>query len=132
MLGPFLIIKNIISEEIFSSLKNILFKYIRREHGYKSDICVITVSPPSATYTLSTTSGVVPSNLKGIEAIRASCGQHVLMRYGLPQENDPPFVLKLFITPSFIKTFGIMNSIKFCKEWVGDSRVGDVVVVKYI
>lgn len=132
MLGSFLIIKNIIREEIFSFIKNSLLKYLRKEHGYNADICVIDIKDGLAYYKMSTTSGVVPGSLDAIDHIRLLCGQHILVRFGIPTENKPPFVLKLLITPDFIKRFGIRSSISFCKNWIGDSKVGDVVVVKYL
>jgi hypothetical protein len=40
-------------------------------------------------------------------------------------------LIKLIVTPSAYKVLGRKKTWQFIKDWRGDSKVGDMVVVKY-
>jgi hypothetical protein len=132
MLGPFIFMKDIIVESLYEFLKETTKKYLQRQYGHKVDICLLDIDKDNCVYTTSKTFGAVPATLESMNKIRNLCGQNILSVYGLPLDNENPYVLKLFIKPSIIKKIGILKSIELCKNWVGDSKVGDIVVVKYV
>jgi hypothetical protein len=125
-------------EMIKTRIKNkIIFSYrdyVVFKHGDKSDICVLSGTTednaPRIRFDTTHTEGVIA--LDSIAKLRRSVGENVLRINGLPaNETLTPYVY-LLPTLSAIKTMGLITLIKYYKdEWWGDSKVGDVVVVKY-
>lgn len=64
-------------------------------------------------------------------SIRQSLGQAVLTKYGMSLRKDP---MNLILVPMFslVKGLGLKNYIKFIKDWRGQSKVGEDIVVNYI
>jgi len=97
----------------------------------KCDICIISTGPMEDTLSFqsSMTEGVVP--VRAHKSIRRLIGSNLLMLYGLPYNSDDVPYIKLILTWSAIKMLG-RNIFKFRKEWKGESKVGEVTVVRYI
>jgi len=108
---------------------NFLKQYATQTYNTRSDICVITGAPDKTlSFQTSLTEGLVP--VKEAEKIRGDIGANLLSRYGLPRSEDEIPVVLLLLTPTAVMTLG-KDSKKFIKEWTGESKVGDLTVVKY-
>jgi hypothetical protein len=116
-------------------LARLLYEYIQYKYGKKSDICVVAVKNGDIAYSTSAINGFEDSKLDGKKLclnIRSKCGQQMLNTYGLtPPGKDIP-VLALFPTLSLLREIGIKNFIVFIVNWYGESKVGQVTVIKYI
>lgn len=142
------ILIDFIKVQILQLFINIKKKFIVHKYGIKSDVCIITGSKlyldenkifktKCLSFRTSHTGGrVYLLKEKNVcSKIRKFIGENILSLYGLPTETQtfiesPPNVV-LIMTPSAFWTLGIFNYFKFKKEWIGESKVGDLVAVTY-
>ena len=64
--------------------------------------------------------------------LRALCGQHILMRFGLPlNEGKTPVVILIPDVISLARYLGKLYTYQLLFNWKGESKVGEAVVVRY-
>jgi len=64
--------------------------------------------------------------------IRALCGQHILMRFGLPlKEEKIPVLILIPDIISLVRYLGKLHTYQLLFNWRGESKVGEAVVVRY-
>lgn len=108
---------------------NFMKQYAVLSYNTRSDICVITAGPnKTLSFQTSLTEGLVP--VEDANNIRRTIGTNLLTHYGLPESEEEIPVVVLLITPSALVTIG-KGCKKFIDDWVGESKVGELVVVKY-
>lgn len=63
--------------------------------------------------------------------MRKRIANNIILNRGLPDEKSGPYRVVLIPLPSFIKTLGLDDYLKFMKEWKGNSKIGSVEVIRY-
>ena len=126
---------NFIQLQILGFFTSIFKRFVVYKYGNKSDICVLTGFKENKekllSFQTSHTGGIIKFDKEELaSAARRYVGQNALTLYGLPDGGPVPNIV-LYIAPSAITTIGLFNCIKFMRDWRGESKVGDIVVVTY-
>jgi hypothetical protein len=129
---------NLISGILYEEFKNIYLKYIEETVDSRWSVCFISKGEQenTITYNIYIPGSSKPDRRKTVvsksipQEIRKSCGELMLLRFGLPNIDEKPYTCFLFIEPSSIKILGY-QAIRLLKEWPGGSLVGEVKVAEY-
>jgi len=106
--------------------------YVRSKYDVTGDVCfVYSRDGKTLFYMTDTINGQCAVSDKACELIRKQCGENKLMEYGLPQPEQLIPRLVLVPTLSMLQVLGVKKFIKFLQDWPGDSKVGDITVMKY-
>jgi hypothetical protein len=132
MLGSFIVIKDILEQQLYNIIETVTREYIKKQYGWKAKICSLKLEEDRIVYDIDGAYAVTELSLEAIRKMRSVCGQTILTKYGLPMKQEEPHTLALLMSPSLIKRLGIMGCIKLYNDWKGDSKVGDLVVIKYV
>jgi hypothetical protein len=97
------------------------------------DTCIVSSPQPGyLSYEMGDgTRSTVKNDLLACGKIRSQCGQHTLIRYGIPASEDMIPQVILLPTLSMIKELGFVETTNFFANWKGDSKVNEAIVVKY-
>lgn len=107
-------------------------EYIKTKYGPKGDFCLIySHDRRGLSYMTSSNQGVYSISKDACHYIRRICGENKLMIYGLPKPDESALQLVLVPTLSMLKVLGWKKFKQFLQDWEGDSKVGEVVVIKY-
>jgi hypothetical protein len=118
--------------KILNLYRDLYKAYIRDKYNILGDICFIySHDHKNLLYMTDTHRGVCAVSDKTCEYIRRICGENKLMEYGIPQPDQIIPQLVLVPTPSMFIALGPIRFIKFLRDWPGNSKVGDVTVIKY-
>lgn len=108
-------------------------QYARDRYGSKTIVCAVTGNDGWLELSFDgfkSVPGSVAAKHHG--SLRSLCGQHALLRYGIPKPQEHPPIIVLLPMPSVISTLGPVEFMRFLKEWPGESKVGSLTVVEYI
>ena len=123
-------ILRVVKAKLLKQAYEILEEHMKTNYNAKSCVCVIEESDGKLYFSTKHTQGLC--SVSEAKRIRAQVGQNILMRWGIPQgEEDVPYV-RLVILPSAVKLLGFKDALNFVRDWRGDSRVGELVVIRYI
>lgn len=122
--------------QILSVITGVLKRYTVYKYGNKSDICIITGYKQNKekvlSFQTSNTGGLIAFDKKEkSRRLRRFVGENILTIFGPPEENEIAPNIVLYMSPSAIATIGLFNSIKFCRDWKGNSKLGDHIVITY-
>ena len=125
-------ISKIIRLKLLNIYRDFFKQYVRDKYNITGDICfVYSHNNEDLFYMTDTTQGICKPSADSCRYIRQVCGANKLNEYGIPLPEQITPQLVLVPTFSMIKVLGIKRFFKFCKDWKGDSSVGDIVVLKY-
>ena len=121
-----------IRQRIFALIDSLGREYTAYKYGPKAILCTIT----SKNNKIYANLGIGEPTEWDISPdvclpIRKQCGEYVLVRHGVPQPDEDPPIVVLLPTVSLLSTLGCNDFFQFIGDWSGDSKVGDIVVVKY-
>lgn len=122
--------------QILGVITGWLKRYTVYKYGTKSDICIVTGFKEGKkkllSFQTSNTGGLIKFDKKDKAGrVRRFVGENVLTIFGPPEDGEAPPNVVLFLSPSAINTIGLVNAIKFSKDWKGNSKIGDLVVITY-
>jgi len=122
----------VVNDKLLAIADTFLRDYVIKKYGPKTILCTVTGKDNRICADL----GLGESTKWEISAdvcypIRKQCGEYIMLRYGPPRPDSDPPVVVLFPTLSLLMTLGFTKFIKFIRDWPGDSKAGDVSVVKY-
>lgn len=104
--------------------------YVRAKYGPKSDVCIVAGYPGGMVgFYTSLTSQIIPCEIA--HSIRRTVGDNILRIHGLPLSGAPVPHITLILTPPAMWRLGAKGTWRFLRDWRGDSKVGELVVVKY-
>jgi hypothetical protein len=126
------IIKKQIRLKALNFYRNSWKSYIRHKYGVKADICFIySHNYKELFYMTDTHQGTCAVSYNACKYIRKECGENKLMQYGIPESEDKTPYLVLIPTLSMLQAMGPLKFGTFLKDWPGDSKVGETIVMKY-
>ena len=105
--------------------------YIKDRYGKTADLCAVWAEHDGIAFSTSYLNKWLPKSKNIGRVIRRMCADNTALRTGIPAFGDEPSRIILWLLPSTIFTLGIPGYKWFAKEWPGDSRVGDIVVIEY-
>jgi len=121
----------------YKTTEEIVLAYLSRAaHDKKEHLCILATDKDAITASIkelgyfSRHKAMQPS-IDLIADIQDQIGQHLLLRFGLPKENEKPRKILFVILPGIFNKLGFVSTGKMIKHCKGDRRIGSIVVVNF-
>lgn len=125
-------LSRVVRLKALNTYRNFYKQYVRDRYDVTGDVCLVYSHDGEGLFYLTDThQGVIAISDQACKYIRKVCGENKLVEYGIPQPDKITPQLVLVPTLSMLKVLGLRRFIQFLRDWKGDSKVGDITVIKY-
>lgn len=122
------ILINILLRKLHDAIVKIIEAYVLEKYGSRTKVCFLYSEKNTCMFKMDQAQGQATGNRN---IVRYSCGQNMLMTFGLPKTDKDIPVVYLVVFPSAIRVMGIRETLKLIKDWPGQSYVATIEVVRY-